>query len=176
VGFDIDQEVIEYVRAQKINFILLNLETDQIPYPDEYFDLVTCFGVLEHLRYFDHPIQEANRVLKQNGFFLITIPNLASWIQRITFTFGYQPRDVEISNKKVVGRPWFYEDSLFGHIHSATLRGIKDLLNYYGFKIIMVKGGRPLKENPKWKMWAKIADAIFSKKGFSSKENSAISS
>lgn len=164
VGLDIDSEVAKDVRKQGIIFHELNLENDSIPYPDGYFDLVISFGVLEHLRYFDPPIQEAKRVLRKGGYLFINIPNLASWIQRVGFLLGYQPRDAEISYKTVPGRLWFYDDYPFNHIHSCTLKAIVGLLNYYNFNIVMVRGGRPLKEYKKWTVWATIIDTILSRR------------
>ena len=45
-----------------------------IPFPDEHFDAVVCFEVLEHVFNIKEIIQELNRVLKPNGKLLISVP------------------------------------------------------------------------------------------------------
>lgn len=45
-----------------------------IPFPDEYFDSVVCFEVLEHTFQPGILLKEINRVLKMNGVLLLTSP------------------------------------------------------------------------------------------------------
>jgi SAM-dependent methyltransferase len=164
VGLDLDSDVLEDVKEQRLVFHLVDLNSERIPYPDGHFDLVTSFGVLEHLVSFDNAITEMHRTLKKGGLLLVNVPNLASWIQRVGFLFGFQPRDVEVSTKTVPGRLWFYDDQPFGHIHSLTLRAMLEYLEHSGFSINVAKGARPIKENAKWNTLARAADRILSKR------------
>jgi len=86
------------------------------------------------------------------------MPNLASYINRIALLLGYQPRDVEISHKILPGTLPFYPIGFFGHIHSATLRAIKQLMKHYGFTIIKVKSSSPYQTNK----LVKVIDKVFS--------------
>jgi SAM-dependent methyltransferase len=54
---------------------VLNIEKDKIPFPDDYFDLVTMLGVIEHLQDFEFPLKEIKRVLKPGGFFFMITPD-----------------------------------------------------------------------------------------------------
>ena len=47
-----------------------------LPYPDAEFDVVLLTEVLEHLERHDAVILEAARVLRPNGYFIFTTPNL----------------------------------------------------------------------------------------------------
>lgn len=74
-GADISQEALQFCRKRSLkNVIKSNIEN--LPYKDNTFDLVTCFGVLYHKGVGDDlkAIQELQRVCKPNGFVLITTP------------------------------------------------------------------------------------------------------
>lgn len=48
---------------------------EQLPYPDEAFDYVTCLGSLEHFVHPDIAVREITRVLKPSGKAAIMLPN-----------------------------------------------------------------------------------------------------
>ncbi|MDO9069256.1 MAG: class I SAM-dependent methyltransferase, partial [Deltaproteobacteria bacterium] len=48
-------------------------------YPSEYFDLVTAWGVLEHLPRIKECFKEVSRIIKPNGRFSGFVPNIESW-------------------------------------------------------------------------------------------------
>lgn len=83
VGVDISQPAIEYAK----NVLGLNVFLSTVPeahFPDNYFDLITMWDVLEHL---DEPFElmsELRRILKLNGFLVIETPNAKSLIHLIT--------------------------------------------------------------------------------------------
>ncbi len=47
---------------------------ENIPFSNESFDLIFCTQVLEHSYNFDNLLKEMHRVLKKNGYLLITTP------------------------------------------------------------------------------------------------------
>jgi SAM-dependent methyltransferase len=57
----------------------LNLEKDRLPFEDNSIDIIVFFEILEHF-VFDpmHVLLEINRVLKPDGYFFISTPNLNS--------------------------------------------------------------------------------------------------
>ena len=159
-GIDIDTERLLQAKTRGINTYKLDLNKDTLPFADGYFDLVTSFGALEHLIYFDNFFSECFRVLSDGGYILIAMPNLASYINRIALLFGYQPRDVEITQKALPGTlPYYhYRSDFFGHIHSATLSSMKQLMKHYGFRAIKVNPSSPYQNNK----LVKVLDKIFS--------------
>ncbi|MEM2742254.1 MAG: methyltransferase domain-containing protein [Nitrososphaeria archaeon] len=141
-GVDIDENVFNEARAKGVICHLVDANS-LLPFQDNYFDLITSFGVLEHLTFFDTIIQESHRVLRSAGYLLISVPNLASWVNRIYLLLGKQLRDVEVSKKIFTGGGSFYSTYPLGHIHTVTVKSLIELLQYYGFQIKAIRGGRP---------------------------------
>lgn len=65
--------------SHKVELRNFNVEIDPFPYPDGYFRVVLCCELLEHLQRDPlHLLWECNRVLQEDGFLLLTTPNIAS--------------------------------------------------------------------------------------------------
>ena len=52
-------------------------------YPDKSFDVITIWGVLEHVPNPNAVLEECNRILKEEGVLVINYPNIGSWIAKI---------------------------------------------------------------------------------------------
>ncbi len=56
-----------------------NVERDRFPYPDGHFHVALCCELIEHLQSDPmHMLWECNRVLENDGWLLLTTPNIAS--------------------------------------------------------------------------------------------------
>jgi len=140
-GVDMDGERLLLAGKRGIKIYALNLEHDLLPFDGGSIDLVTSFGVLEHLTYYDNLISEASRVLTRGGYFLMSMPNLASYVNRIALLFGYQPRIVELSSKGAFGvLPLYRNRGSNGHIRTATLRAMRELLHHYKLEYVRGRG------------------------------------
>ena len=139
---DIDVEALRRASLRNIKTFALDISKDIIPFPNNSVDLVTALEVIEHLINPDNMLRETYRVLKPSGYFLISTPNLASWVNGVLLLLGYQPYNCEASTEVLAGVLWrgrtFAKPA--GHIRAFTLRALKELLKYHGFKIINVKG------------------------------------
>lgn len=141
-GVDFDLERLKKA-GERLNVVMrLDLESDPLLLPDEFFDLVICFGVLDHLKFFDNIFSETYRVLDTDGLFLISCTNLGSWDSRVCSLLGYQPRHVEISSKYLIGVPKIYHTvpRPVGHIHTCTLKALKEIALLYGFAPVWETG------------------------------------
>jgi SAM-dependent methyltransferase len=137
VGVDVETPHSKY-----IEFLKFDLNNKGIPLPDNSFDLIIAIEVIEHLMYPDNMLREAWRLLKPGGYFVISTPNLASIINRMLILIGYMPYFSEpsleynaglLTRKKMVDKP-------AGHLRLYTLKAIKELLYFHGFKIRICRG------------------------------------
>jgi len=89
-GVDITSQALESAkkRCQYARLRLGNLLC--LEFQDEYFDVVICTEVLEHVYEYEKVIHELFRVLKTAGYLIITFPNELNWtISR--FLLGRRP-------------------------------------------------------------------------------------
>lgn len=81
IGIDPETTWIENAKSRITNLSVL-CQTDylvgfaeKIPFPDNYFDMVTCQTVLMHVKDVHQAINEMKRVLKPNGLFAVAEPD-----------------------------------------------------------------------------------------------------
>lgn len=144
-GMELSKTAIKMAKSNGIKMKKGDLNNPW-PYKSSFFDYVVSSQVIEHIMDTDNFITESIRILKKGGYFYVSTPNLASWFNRLIFLFGYQPFFTEISNKdKTLGLK--FTQSLtqnrapLGHIRVFTLKGLVDLLEYHGLKIVAKYGG-----------------------------------
>jgi len=145
-GIDVDEERLKYLtehvikRADNIEFVALQQDFSNPLYLPEKVQLVTSFGSLEHTMNWDEVFENIKNNLVKGGYIIISMPNLASWVNRLALLLGYQPRDLEISGKKLYGvAPPFKTHGVVGHVKEATFRAFYEFLVDSGFDIIMAK-------------------------------------
>ena len=130
-GLDISSKVIASAKKNIENELgsIENFEfkiwdiNNGIPYPDLYFDTLSCVAVLEHLfdPYFF--ISEAKRVLKKGGTLIIEVPNLVWLPRRLSVLFGKLP---------ITGNDIGWDA---GHLHYFTFGSLERFLKNSGFKV-----------------------------------------
>ena len=147
-GVDTDEEKRAEAQLRGLETFDLDVESDSLPFDDDSVDLVICFGLLEHLRYYDRPLTEINRVLREEGWLWLAVPNLSGWTNRFALLVGYQPRSVELSDEVAVGvLPWYPGKKPIGHVHAPTYRALRELLDYHGFDHRLTEGLHPYQRN-----------------------------
>lgn len=123
--------------------------TQKFPFEDHSFDFVFAGEIIEHLVDTKKFLREIKRVLKPNGFLILTTPNLAHIVDRVRFIFGKAPRQTNPLHK-----------FLFLHIRPFTFGSLKESLEKTNFKLISFKSNYVLLdiENKRYKsrMLAKI--------------------
>jgi ubiquinone/menaquinone biosynthesis C-methylase UbiE len=77
-GVDISSFAIKYARRRLRKTTLIVASANNLPFRDNFFDVVTCFDVLEHIRYPKEALREVYRVLKLRSLLMIRVPNIDS--------------------------------------------------------------------------------------------------
>ena len=110
-----------------------NIETDKFPYKDNFFDIVLCSEVLEHLPQAPlHAIQEMYRVTAPQGHVLITAPNIARSINRVKLLLG---KSVSYPLSHVVENAGKGSNLYHRHNREYTLREITTLLLHAKYSV-----------------------------------------
>ena len=78
---------------------VLNLE-NRLPFSDHSFDLIWSTEVLEHLWTPEKIILEIKRILKPDGYLILTTPNSHFWIYPILKLFGQTPQTLQNPDHK----------------------------------------------------------------------------
>jgi methionine biosynthesis protein MetW len=141
-GIEISAEAIVVLKEKGIKAYQLDIDEQTFPFTNDYFDLVYCGEIIEHLFNPDHLLDEVQRILKPGGKCIITTPNLAGWPNRLSLLLGYQPFATSVSPEhEGVGKLILKGDEgQWGHIRVFTIRALKELLNIHALKILEVAG------------------------------------
>ena len=97
-----------------------------MPFPDDFFEAVTCIATLEYLVYPYRAIREVRRVLKPGGYFIAQVSNFAFLPYRLALLFGQLPTPGGIDE---IGVDW-------ERLHSFTKQVIVTLLRRNEFEVV----------------------------------------
>ena len=136
----VDRGGTSLIKARRggIKIVLADLEIDQLSFAGDYFDAVTAFDVIEYLKNPYNMLSEAYRVLKNKGLFILSTPNLASWVNRLLLFFGYIPFEYECPGRygeDLEKRPFQRAPSSFGQ-RLYTFKTLSKLFKQYDFTLI----------------------------------------
>jgi len=127
-AIDISEEVLEIAKSKGL--IPHNIDLNSLsnfPFESESFDVVIATDILEHIFDPKKVLIEIHRVLKTDGFAVLSVPNHFYWQRRLSILLGKGGIVLPFHNSN----EWEYF-----HIRFFTLRGWEDLLDKIRFKII----------------------------------------
>lgn len=136
---DIDKTTVKKCLELGIKASKYNLEKG-LPFKSNFFDVVIANQIIEHLTNIDNFVEEIHRVLKPKGYLLLSTENLSSWHNIFALVLGWQAFSQHISINSTIGNPMRMIDPQSSkindlHIKIFTLKGLKELFKFYGFKI-----------------------------------------
>lgn len=115
-GTELSEEAAAYAR-ETANLPVTTQALEDADFPNNEFDLVILWHVLEHVRAPRAMLQEVGRILKPGGTLLVAVPNFDSWEARWS------------------GRHWFHLD-VPRHLTHFTPRTLSALLSEAGMYIV----------------------------------------
>jgi len=145
-GIDLFTNCVEASKQKGIHVINADLNQG-LPFADKTFDVVISSQVIEHLVQTDTFVTEINRVLKSDGYAIISTENLASWHNIFALLLGYRPFSQDCSSYVKIGNPLsiHYQDKItdVGLLHHKifTYTALTELFEIHGFKVENVLGG-----------------------------------
>lgn len=154
-GIDVVESRMSEARKKNIEVINADLNGN-LPFANDHFDVIHANQVVEHLHNTDMFIEEIYRMLKPNGYAIISTENLSSWHNIFALVFGLQPFSMSnfskkgsIGNSFSLWRDISSENSPYAswqHNRLFSYYGLKDLFQKFNFKIekIQTSGYYPL--------------------------------
>ena len=146
-GIDISERSLDIARSKGIKTLKLDINHETLPFPDNTIDVVTGIEIIEHLVNPDNFYKESYRILKDNGYLILSTPNLASWLNRLLLLLGYTPAFYEVSLRFKLGKPFRSMEEILkeegapaGHLRLYTLKALTQHLSIYKFSVINVAG------------------------------------
>jgi len=130
-AWGVDRPRINY--EKNIDIIPADLNKP-LPIEPGKFDVVCASQIIEHLSDTDTFLEEIHRILKPNGYLIISTNNLASWHNIFFLILGMQPPVAAVSDgmDKLGARP--------RHRRIFTFPSLCGILEYHGFKVERVIG------------------------------------
>ena len=116
-GVDIDPAAIAHAQAKYVttqNITFEALVDHRLPYPDGYFDVITCFEIIEHVPDPALVITEIARLLSKDGLLLISTPNKAEYSDKNNYKNEYHLKEFYIEE---------FRDFLLKHFTSVHFLG-----------------------------------------------------
>lgn len=123
-SFDIDRSRILYKKSIKdrLNIKLAVADGESLPYKDKAFDVIYCCHVLEHIPNDHKALSEAYRVLRDDGIFIISVPNVYNLSTRFKMKLHYKNPFIDSA-----------------HLREYDRDELITLLYNYGFRILAIK-------------------------------------
>jgi SAM-dependent methyltransferase len=140
------------LRGRGIEVYQIDIEKDILPFKDSSIDVVIANQILEHTKEIFWILHEISRVLKIRGRFLVGIPNLASFHNRLLLLIGKQPTSIQLHS---------------AHVRGFTKSDFLKFLNIFGgYQLIDFKGSNfypflPLLARPLATMFPSLSWRIF---------------
>lgn len=137
-GVDIWEVALKESQKKGIKAKKMDLN-EKLTFSDDSFDVVVSNQVIEHLFFPSKFIQEVYRILKEDGYAVISTENLSSWDNIISLLFGYTPFSMKFDQIKI-GNPFSPHNGKKrgeypSHVRIFSFQGLIDLFKYHSFKI-----------------------------------------
>lgn len=127
-------------RRRGIDVVVADVSGPLDAYEAASFDVVHSNQVIEHVHDTDGFVREIRRLLRPDGYALISTNNLSSWHNVVSLALGWQPMPCNVSDVVKVGNPFDvydrHEETAPGQLHLRvfTGRALTELARYHGLR------------------------------------------
>ena len=125
-GVDLSDEMIRVAKGKQIEGVEFVVSSaDKLPYPDETFDIVTCSQSFHHYPYPEKAMQEAKRVLRPGGLYILSdtgIGGIGAWIDNHILFKLARSGDCHTTNRKGIEK--LMEAAGFAVTDSRQIQGM----------------------------------------------------
>ena len=108
-GLEFSKDCCDILSEKKITTFQADIEKEQLPFVDNYFDIIISNQVLEHIKDIFFVLHEMARTLKTNGHMIIGVPNVASLHNRLLMLLGRHPTQAKSYSAHI--RTFSYHDT-----------------------------------------------------------------
>lgn len=120
-GIEISDRAYRVAKNRLDNVMKIDIE-ENFELVEKDFDVIIFADILEHLREPVKCLLKFKEYIKRDGYFILSIPNVANWIIRIKLLFGnFDYEEAGILDET--------------HLRFFTFKSIKKMLNETGLKI-----------------------------------------
>jgi 2-polyprenyl-3-methyl-5-hydroxy-6-metoxy-1,4-benzoquinol methylase len=88
VGLELDPDAAAEARKVCEEVLVGDVETMELPFEPESFDVVLCGDLVEHLRDPEAFLSRVRPLLRKDGKLVLTTPNVANWAMRLGLLAG----------------------------------------------------------------------------------------
>lgn len=104
-GVEMVEPIADQARANGVQVVAGDLSEKISAYEDSSFDVIHSNQVIEHIKNTDRFMAEIYRLLKPDGYAVVSTNNLSSWHNIFSLVFGWQPMPCNVSDWVLVGNP-----------------------------------------------------------------------
>ncbi len=122
-GIEFGLDAVEYAK-KNLNLNVKHGELEKANYPDKYFDYIHINNVLEHVRNPKSLIKECRRIIKDDGYLFLSVPNGYNDYRPLLDFYNLKG----LSSKSINGHVYFF--------HKETLL---KLFNDFSFELVTCK-------------------------------------
>jgi 2-polyprenyl-3-methyl-5-hydroxy-6-metoxy-1,4-benzoquinol methylase len=122
IGIELDERAAELARRFCEAVYVGDIETMELPFDSQSFDVVLCGDLIEHLREPQGVLARLRPLLRPGGRLVLSTPNIANWAMRLSLLFGrFRYTDWGILDRT--------------HTHFFTRKTLRETLEAAGYRI-----------------------------------------
>lgn len=132
-GIDIDETAVAVAKKRGVDHVRVGFYQDISTYPDNFFDAIRLYHVIEHL---DDPLQclrLVNKKLKKGGQLIIGTPNIESLVSHLFGTYWYNldaPRHLVLFSPRTLREAVVQSGFRVTHVEFCSAGGLLGSIQY----------------------------------------------